>query len=289
MSTCDHCGSAAIKLQCRKCRQYNFCSVACSDATALEHVQVCYDAQSTNPAYLQKHLKRANVELDYMHVPTAHALLEKAIKAQKKKAAAPRRARSKKPGKKSPTIGRGPSKSRSKSPQKKPTTAGKTRKKSPQKKPVMKKEKSKTQKSKPSSGTTRNDRSASPSPTFAEHAKDKARQFRDKASDFRNAVRQQGSNRASSGFTALQPQPQQPPLVVYRQTPAPQVVVVPEPSVQPAAPSNTTNTTNVVVQQPPAAQPRDDDSSSDNSDASPVPAAQPRAEDSSSDDDSSNV
>jgi hypothetical protein len=123
-SSCDHCLSSPAKYECQKCGLFAYCSYDCSDTHALEHARVCYNVNSRDPAYLQKHLQKclayADAELhpeiyhliDNMHVDKAHALLIEAKTStfKKKPSLKAKMARRKKS---SPKIGR---RGRSKSP-----------------------------------------------------------------------------------------------------------------------------------------------------------------------------
>lgn len=259
-TTCDHCSDPA-KFKCNKCGLFAYCSYKCSDAHALEHARVCYNSQSRDPAYLQKHLTKslayAEEELhpqiydlmENMHVDKAHALLIETKTAFKKKPSF--KAKMARRKKSSPKIGR---RGRSKSPKtKKPSRVfgrSKSRSKSasPKKGLFQKKEKSVSPKTRRSLfGRSRSrsssDSSSSASPrsrgsSLTRKVKDKARRFRDKTRDFQQAVRNYRS-RSPSPTAPLQrtnviyTQPARPSTIVVPPAQAPQVVVLPQTTPKP--------------------------------------------------------
>jgi hypothetical protein len=78
---CDRCASERVAYVCDHCDAYQFCSLECADALALEHAAKCYDCASEDREYLARLAGPLLAAVgDRWTVDEAHALLGEHLK-----------------------------------------------------------------------------------------------------------------------------------------------------------------------------------------------------------------
>ncbi len=66
-SHCFNCRSESITHDCGRCGMISFCSVKCSDASAEEHKQICFDANSRDCNEWSERLAQVEGDFDSLH------------------------------------------------------------------------------------------------------------------------------------------------------------------------------------------------------------------------------